>query len=191
VARFWWDDEPAATGHYAEAGIFGGDFTGDNVFWLPRIQRESAFAEWAQATGGSACEVHVYGPADVLEQPDAAILARLAIDLRRAYPALRHAQLLRTTLQRNPPTHTLFNVGSTSRHLEVEAPWDGLWLAGDWIRYPSPALFLERATVTGIAAANGALRDLGLDTRWPILAPEPPEAMARGMGAFWRLLDRR
>lgn len=183
VGRLWWDAEPAA--NYAEAGIFGGDFTGDNVFWLHRIQRTSSFQTWAEATGGSACEVHVYGPDDVLEQPDAAILARLVQDVRRAYPSLRGARLVHSNLRRNPPTHTLFSVGSTSRHLEVDAPWPGIWLCGDWVRYPSPALFLERATVTGMAAANGVLASLGLET-WEIVPVQRPEVLARLIGGLWR-----
>lgn len=183
IVRLWWDDEPDH--RYAEAGIFGGDFTGDNVFWLHRIQTSSAFSTWAAATGGSACEVHVYGPDEVLAQPDAAILARVAIDVRRAYPRLRGARLLQTHLRRNPATHTLFDIGSTSRHLEVDAPWTGIWLAGDWVRYPSPTLFLERATVTGLAAANGALAALGREP-WPIVPVSRPEALARLVSWLWR-----
>lgn len=184
TVRLWWDDEP--DDRYAEAGIFGGDFTGDNVFWLHRIQTSSPFSAWASATGGSACEVHVYGPDDVLAQPDAAIVARVAIDVRRAYPHLRGARLLQTHLRRNPATHTLFDIGSTSRHLEVDAPWSGIWLAGDWVRYPSPTLFLERATVTGLAAANGVLTTLGLEP-WPIAPVRQPEPLARLVEWLWRL----
>lgn len=189
AARLWWDRQPTS-GRYAEAAILGGDFTGDNCFWLPRILRESPFAEWAAETGGSACEVHVYGPDDVLEQPDAAILARVVLDIRRAYPALREARLLAATLRRNPPTHTLFNIGATARHLEVETPWPNLWLCGDWLRYPSPTLFLERAAVTGLAAANGVLSGLSLQP-FAILPPDPPEPLARALGAMWRVLHRR
>lgn len=185
VVRFWWDREPADD--YAEAGIFGGDFTGDNVFWLQKISRQSPFAQWAAATGGSACEVHVYGPDAVLAQPDAAILARVALDVRRAYPDLRHAALVRSAIRRNAPTHTLFGIGSTSRHLEVESPWPNLWLCGDWIRYPSPTLFLERATVTALAAANGVLRSLGQDP-WPIQPVARPEPLAGALAWFWRRL---
>jgi isorenieratene synthase len=174
VVRLWFGRAPQGG---AEAGICSGDLTIDNFFWLHRFQR-GAMA-WHAATGGSVVEAHIYGPPEVLALPDAALIARAAQDMQRAHPELR-GSLLHQTMQRNPPTHTRFGAGSAARHLGVASPWAGVVCCGDWVRYPHPALFLERASVTGIAAANEVLDAHGCEPA-PILRPLPPEALARGL----------
>lgn len=180
IVRLWFDVDPESA---AESGICSGDFTIDNFFWLQRFQRDCA--TWHAATGGSVVEAHIYGPQGVLDLPDAALLARAVHDIQRVYPALR-GHLLHSTLQRNPPSHTRFGIGAESCYLGVESPWPGLSCCGDWLRYPHPALFLERACVTGIAAANHALAAYGA-APWELLPASPPEAPAAALerGLRW------
>jgi isorenieratene synthase len=124
-------------------------------------------------------EAHIYGPPEVLAQPDAALIARAAADIQRAHPDLRGA-LIHQTIRRNPPSHTRFGAGSGPRHLAVASPWPGISCCGDWVAYPHPALFLERACVTGVAAAARALEALGLPA--PTVIPAtPPEPLARAL----------
>ncbi|RPJ28187.1 MAG: FAD-dependent oxidoreductase, partial [Chloroflexi bacterium] len=106
VIRLWFDIKPRPT---AEAGIFTGDFTVHNYFWLDRIY--NPFRRWARATNGSALEVHVYGPPEMLTQPDAVLLARAIQDVQQAWPELRDHRIGQH-LQRNPETHTLPAVGA-------------------------------------------------------------------------------
>jgi isorenieratene synthase len=174
VVRLWFSRAPASG---AESGICSGAFTIDNFFWLQRFQAD--VAAWHAATDGSLVETHIYGPPDVLALPDAALLARAINDIQRAYPELRGA-LIHQTIQRNPPTHTRFGAGAGSNQLAVASPWPGVSCCGDWIAYPHPALFLERATVTGIAAAARAVSALGGEP--PAILPAlPPEAPARAL----------
>lgn len=181
VVRLWFGSRPRRT---TEAGIFSGDFLMDNFFWLDRLQ--PAYADWSAATGGSAVEMHIYGPPEVLDQPDAALLAQVIQHMYRAFPELR-GQLLRSVLLRNEATHTLFQVGESGRHLAVETPWPGLFACGDWVYYPHPALYLERAAVTGCAAAGALLTSLGLEP-CPILPSPQPEWLAHRLSAaLWRL----
>ena len=91
-----------------------------------------------------------------------------------------HAELLR-----NQATHTLFSVGEPGKHLAVETPWPGLFACGDWVYHPTPALYLERATVTGIAAANLALSARGL-APWPLLDHPQPEWLAGKLTSLFR-----
>jgi isorenieratene synthase len=188
VARIWFDRVPEPG---PEAGIFSGDFVLDNFFWLHRLQDQ--YAEWHKATGGSAVEVHIYGPPELLEEPDAVLLARAIADVQSAFPELR-GHLAYQVIRRNDPTHTLFGIGSAERHLGVKTPWPGLFCCGDWVRHSSPAFFLERACVTGIEAANGVLRSCGLEA-WPLLDYAPPEPLAafieRVMGGIRRTLRGR
>ena len=191
VVRLWFD---AAPRFGPEAGIFTGDFVLDNFFWLHRFQTD--FAVWHAATGGSALEAHVYGPPEVVDQADAALLARMITDVYRAWPELR-GHLAHHVLRRNAAAHTLFKIGTSDDRIGTRTPWPRLFACGDWVRHPAPALFLERACVTGIDAANAALEALGKPA-WPLLPYTPPEWLAglmekalRGSRRAMRALLRR
>lgn len=168
VIRLWFDIKPRPT---AEAGIFTGDFTVHNYFWLDRIY--NPFRRWARETKGSALEVHIYGPPETLAQPDAILLARAIGDVQQAWPELK-GHRIGQHVQRNPETHTLPTVGPKEAHLGIETPWANLFCAGDWVRHPAPAFFLERACLTGIEAANAALRAHNLQP-WALIDYLPPE----------------
>lgn len=189
IIRLWFKVKPRAI---AEAGIYTGDFVMDNFFWLDRLQ--TAYAEWSRATGGSAIEMHIYGPPELVAQPDASLLARVLIDTYRVFPELR-GTLLHSRLLRNEASHTLFSVGEPGEHLGIETPWPNLFACGDWVYHPAPALYLERATTTGIAAANAVLSSLGQEP-WPLLPHPQPEWLAgqieRGLrGLRARMLQRK
>jgi carotenoid phi-ring synthase / carotenoid chi-ring synthase len=171
IVRLWFSAKPRRG---AEAGIFSGEFLGHNFFWLDKIYNQ--YKRWGRETGGSVLEVHIYGPPAALAQPDAILLAQVAQEVTSVWQELRGARLGQH-LQRNPATHTLPAVGRAEQHLGTVTPWDGLFCAGDWIRHPTPALFLERATVTGIDAANAVLQARGQDT-WALVEHLPPEPFA-------------
>jgi len=179
IVRLWFD---AAPRFGPEAGIFTGDFVLDNFFWLHRFQTD--FAVWHAATDGSAIEAHIYGPPDLIRQMDAALLAQAQTDVYRAWPELR-GHLVHQVLRRNAAAHTLFKIGTTDDWLGTRTPWPGLSACGDWVRHPTPALFLERACVTGIDAANVVLEELGKPP-WPIVPHDRPEWLAGLLEKFFR-----
>ncbi len=181
IIRLWFAASPRPKD---EAGIISGDFTVDNFFWLHRFQR--VFQEWHTRTGGSALEAHIYGPPELLAESDEELLDRATRDFGRMYPALQ-GKIIHRTLQRNSATHTLFAVGSMARHLGVRTPWPGLLCCGDWVRHATPALFLERACVTGLEAANAALASLN-QPQFPLVPHKSPELLARFAGAYVRLM---
>ncbi|MEP7288526.1 MAG: FAD-dependent oxidoreductase [Chloroflexota bacterium] len=187
VLRFWFSRAPRGAIARPEAGIFTGDFVLDNYFWLHRFQ--SPFTEWHAATGGSAIEAHIYGPPELLTEPDAVLLARGFLDLQRVWPELR-GTVLQQSIRRNPATHSLFTIGQTDQQLGIETPWPQVWACGDWVRYAHPSLYMERATVTGIAAANGVLNSLSLEP-YPILAADKPELLVRSLERLLRWIRRR
>lgn len=171
IVRLWFDAPPRKG---AEAGIFTGEFTLHNYFWLDRLY--NPFRRWARETGGSALEAHIYGPEEVLAQPDAALLAQAIQDVQATWPELR-GHRIKGHVQRNPTTHTLPAVGPEEKHLGTRMPWEGLFCAGDWVYHPAPAFFLERACLTGIEAANAVLEAHDLEP-WPLLPYLPPEPFA-------------
>lgn len=178
-----WFDRPPRDG--PEGGIFTGDFSVDNFFWLERFQSE--YTAWARATGGSAIEMHLYRSEAFFAQPDAVILAQALTDLYRVYPELR-GHVIHQLLQRNPAVHTRLTVDRAERWLGVATPWPNLWTCGDWVRGPWPALFIERAAVSGVEAANGVLGAAGLPL-FPLADYDPPEWLA-GRIQRWMLGGR-
>ena len=168
VIRLWFDRKPNQT---AEAGIFTGDFTVHNYFWLDRLY--NPFRRWARETNGSALEVHVYGPPEVLAQPDVVLLTRAIQDVEQAFPEMR-GHRIGQHLQRNPEAHTLPTVGAKEKYLGIETPWKNLFCAGDWVRHPAPSFFLERACLTGTEAANAVLASRGLE-KFALVSYLPPE----------------
>ncbi len=175
VIRIWFDTVPKPTSEArSEAGMFSGDFVLHNYFWLHRIQEQ--YRAWHRATGGSCLEVHIYGPQTLLNEPDATLLARAIADVQLVFPELR-SHRLQQTIQRNEATHTLFGLGASDKHLSIRTPWSGLYCAGDWVRHPAPAFFLERAAMTGIEAANAVLADRDQPV-FPLLPYPPPEPLA-------------
>ena len=188
IVRLWFDTAPTRR---AESGICSGDFSIDNFFWIHRIQRDCA--AWHAATGGALVEAHIYGPPEVIDLPDTAVLALALNDIAYIYPELR-GHMIHATVQRNPATHTRFETGSDLRYPGVESPWSAISMCGDWLRYPHPALFLERACVTGIAAATRVSVALGGEP-CPIIPALPPEPLAgvfqRGLRGVRRLVRVR
>jgi isorenieratene synthase len=171
IVRLWFDTTPKPG---PESGMFTGDFVMHNFFWLERIY--APYRQWMRSTGGSAIEVHIYGPDEVLAQPDALLLTQVISDVYRSYPELR-GHLIFQHLQHNAAVHTLPSLGPKNKHLGIQTPWPGLFCAGDWVRDPLPSFFLERACGTGIKAANLVLKSHGLET-WPLLEYLPPEPFA-------------
>jgi isorenieratene synthase len=174
TVRLWFSASPR---DQASSGMFTGDFVPDNYFWLHRIHRE--FSDWAQL-GGSAVELHFYGDAALLNQPDKYLLVTATNEIMRAFPELKGA-LVHGAVRRNSATHTAFRV-MTADVLHVHTPYTGIYACGDWVRYETDSLWMERACTTGIAAANGVLAEHAL-APYPIATPPPPEALARWLGA--------
>ncbi len=179
AVRLWFAGEPRAG---AMGGMFTGDFTIDNFFWLHRMQDE--FMAWHEQTGGSAIEVHIYESDALLDKPDALLIAEATKEVYTAFPELR-GKFIHGTVRRNNTTQTQFLI-PTDESLGVQTPWENLWACGDWIAYPNPALWMERCTITGIAAANGVIQAQG-GMPYPLLPPRHPDWLARLLGGMVRL----
>lgn len=179
IIRVWYSRQAKGS---SEAGIFTGDFVMDNFFWLDRWLPE--FQAWQRETGGSAAEMHIYGPPELLARPDALLLAQVIQDMNRAFPELREHRV-HATLQRNEAAHTLFNVGKA--HLGVTTPWPGVYVCGDWVQHPAPAMYLERAVTTAVLATNEVLNGRCLQP-FPLLPHPPAEPFARWLATRWKNL---
>ncbi|HEX2621521.1 MAG TPA: FAD-dependent oxidoreductase [Phototrophicaceae bacterium] len=170
AVRLWFNKQPREG---ASSGMCTGDFQIDNFFWLHRLYDE--FADWRDQ-GGSAVEVHIYGSETMLDQSDANLLIVAVNEIQNAFPELR-GHFVHGAVRRNSRTHTRFRVPD-SNSLSVVTPWIGVYACGDWIGYTTPSFWMERATTTGIAAANEVLKNTGHQL-FPVLQPPEPELLVR------------
>ena len=182
TVRLWFSTTPRAG---TPGGMFTGDFLPDNFFWMHRLYDD--FAAWHDETGGSVLEMHIYATRKTLSQPTSVLLIQCLDEAQRAFPSLR-GHYVHGTVRLNTLDQTLLRV-PTKDSLHLQTPWPGLYACGDWIGYDTPSLWLERATVTGIAAANQVIAAHGGDP-FPIVQPKPPEMPARLLGAGVRSFRR-
>ena len=118
-----------------------------------------------------------------MRESDKHLLILATNDVQLAFPKLK-GHFVHGVVRRNLRTHTQFRV-PTIDSLHVDTPWPDLFACGDWIGYPSLALWMERSTVTAIAAANRVLETNNLEP-YAIISPKPPEALSIGFGALAR-----
>ncbi len=180
--RLWFDESPRDG---TPGGMFTGDFLPDNFFWLHRLH--SSFAEWHRDTGGSAIEVHLYAKPDVLDLPERNLIIMAVDEVQRAFPRLR-GHFVHGAVRSNNRTQTLFRVPSHDS-LSVQTPWPGVLACGDWVGYDTPALNMERAVITAIAAANSVLR-CNDAAPYSILPPRQAELPVRFLGGLIAILRR-
>ncbi len=161
-----WLDRPVREDRSPFAGTTGVGML-DNISVYEKLEGESA--AWARERGASIVELHAYSvPLDATE-------AEIRDDLRAAmqtfYPETAEATVLeeRFLLRRDCPA---FAPGSHAKRPGVETPFDGIALAGDFARLPFPSALMERATSSGMLAANTLLAPYDV-------APEPLESVRR------------
>ena len=192
--RLWFSKSPAA--HRADTGMFAGPDI-NNYFWLSKIQRP--YIEWAQATGGSCIEAHIYGEnaAIAATLDDDEVMRRAVKTVETCWPNVAGSSI-HTHLKRNGPTHVEFNPGTLALLPEVTTRCPNLVLAGDWIKPKHNVLYLERTASTGLEATQALAGVLDLDESViddviPLHPPSPGfvryQAIARGLRDLGLLPD--
>lgn len=104
--------------------------------------------------GGFVLELHSYAVPD--ELPDADVRAALLEDLVHYFPELAGVTVLHESFQLRAD-FTAFHLGQFARRPGVDVGTPGFYCAGDWVKLPFPAMLLEAACSSGIAAANAVL----------------------------------
>jgi isorenieratene synthase len=146
-----WLDRPTAPGRAPFIGTTGlGPI--DNVSLYHLFEDESR--DWHRTHGGAVIELHAYAVAPGFDA------ARMRADLLRAlhhlYPETRGARVLeeRWLVERDCPA---FPPNSDRLRPSVATPFDGIALAGDFVRLAIPSALMERAAASGFLAANRIL----------------------------------
>ncbi|RMI41307.1 FAD-dependent oxidoreductase, partial [Streptomyces triticirhizae] len=182
VSRLWLDRPvaPDRPGFLGTAG-FGGL---DNVSVLERWEDEAA--RWSARTGGSVVELHSYAVPPTVDR--AAHQAELRARLADVYPETADA-VAREEAHLWRGDCPLFPVGGWADRPAVTTADPRVVLAGDLVRCDLPVALMERATTTGLLAANALL------TRWGLaghpLWTVPMRGRTRALRALAGLAARR
>jgi isorenieratene synthase len=153
VTRLWLDRDVAP-----ERPTFNAvsrEPTLDSITVYSRLERPSA--EWAARTGGSVVELHSYScTAPEVEQAT----ARMRAELAALWPETADAGVVHVQ-QRLEATAPSFPPGSTALRPTVTGLARGVRIAGDHVRTPFLSGLMERASASGVLAANDVLAEVG------------------------------
>jgi isorenieratene synthase len=128
----------------------------DAVAFMHVAERESA--DWvaerrAAGLGGAVIELHCYAVPEPLPDDEAVLREHFIAELHRYFPELTAAELIHEVMyvRRDFPG---FHVGTHATRPGWETDCSGLFLAGDWVVLPFPAMLMEAAYSAGLLAAN-------------------------------------
>lgn len=166
-------DRPAREDRHPFVGTAGMGLL-DNVSLYERFEGESR--RWSLRTGGSVVELHAYA---VPHEDEEALRRDLRVGLHALYPELVDARVLHETwlLRQDCPS---FGPGSHATRPRVATPYGNVVLAGDFVKMPFPTALMERATASGMLAANHLLDRW--DVRGESLYSIPPRGFMASIG---------
>lgn len=146
----------------------------DSISFYPRLEKSSA--DWAAASGGGVFELHCYSVPDHVGSREE-VREHLLRELGDYFPEFKQAAILAEHLQVNRD-FTAFHTGLWAERPATVIDVPNLFLAGDWVRLPLPAMLMEAAVTSGLLAANEVLDRSGLQTE-PIDSVPPRGLLAR------------
>jgi isorenieratene synthase len=153
VTRLWLDRDVAP-----ERPTFSAvsrEPTLDSITVYSRLERPSA--EWAARTGGSVVELHSYA----CDAPDVdTATARMRAELAALWPETADIGVVHLQ-QRMEATAPTWPPGSAGTRPQVSGEARGIRVAGDHVDTPFLTGLMERASVTGVMAANDVLAEVG------------------------------
>ncbi len=123
-------------------------------------QTEESSRAWLEREGESVVELHCYAIPDGLTT-EAEVRDALVAGFLHYAPQAAPLPIVREHLQLKRD-FTAFHVGMAKRRPRVTTSVDGLYLAGDWVKLPFPAMLMEAAATSGLLAANAVLASRGM-----------------------------
>jgi isorenieratene synthase len=167
-----WLDRPTRPGRAPFVGTTGlGPI--DNISLYHLFEDESR--AWHEVNGGAVVELHAY--AIGTDTDDTELRAQLLGALHELYPETREARIVeeRYLVRQDCPA---FAPGSHATRPTVQTPFEGVALAGDFVKLPIPSALMERAATSGLLAANLLLARSGVRSE-PILSIRDRGVLAR------------
>jgi 15-cis-phytoene desaturase len=180
-ARIWLHERlpaiPATVGHFQGSALL------HTFFHISAFQPEFAGE-------GDLLEVQS-GPAQEYIHLNEDILKQLILDeMSRFWPQLLNAGLRKIVVIKHQKGFTSFRVGSERYRPCVQTSLKNLWLAGDWVRVPTPVFAMERTALSAILAANEILAREALEP-WPVFYHDTArEDQFQSAASYQRLVKR-
>lgn len=132
----------------------------DAVTLCHRAEKDSA--AWVEENGGAVLELHCYAvPDDIPSEKE--VRQYFLEELEEYFPEIKGYTVLHEYMQLNR-NFTAFHRNLFKQRPTVETEVPGLFLAGDWVKLPYPAMLMEAACMSGLLAANAILEQEGVQT---------------------------
>jgi isorenieratene synthase len=153
----------------------------DSVTFVHVTERESkAWVAERKAAGlaGSVIELHCYSVPESLPQDEAPLREQLIAEMRQFFSELADARIVHSYfyVRRDFPG---FHIGNRATRPSWDTEQANLFLAGDWVQLPLPAMLMEAACTAGLLATNAICRREGV-REYPVwTVPQ------RGLMASW------
>ncbi|KAL4520634.1 hypothetical protein Ndes2526A_g05184 [Nannochloris sp. 'desiccata'] len=131
---------------------------------------------------GTVIAADFYGASSLLPLSDREILQKVQRNMALCEPAFASAEIIDSAVLRFPKAVTHFSPGSYKNRPYQQTSFPNVMLAGDYIKgldHGANGLSQERAYVTGLAAANLVMQQLGQGNPAEILPVEADEGHIR------------
>jgi carotenoid phi-ring synthase / carotenoid chi-ring synthase len=129
----------------------------DSITFYHNMEKTSS--DWSKKTGGGIYELHSYALPD--DFPGIEIKEQLLKEFYEYFPEIKRARILFDNLQVRDD-FTAFHTGLYKSRPTFKTEIKNLFLAGDWVKIPVPAMLMEAATTSGMFATNEILRNENL-----------------------------
>lgn len=122
----------------------------DSVTFYHKMEKESA--NWSAKNNGGIFELHSYSLIDELKD-DAEIKQQLLEEFYHYFPELKEMKIIHEYFQ-HKDDFPAFHLHQYKDRPTVKTEIPNLFLAGDWVKLPMPAMLMEAAYTSGSMAAN-------------------------------------
>lgn len=122
----------------------------DSVTFYHKMEKESA--DWSAKNNGGIFELHSYSLSDDFKD-EAEIKQQLLTEFFHYFPELKDMKIIHEYFQHRDD-FPAFHLNQYKNRPEVETVVPNLYLAGDWVKLPVPAMLMEAAYTSGAMAAN-------------------------------------
>jgi isorenieratene synthase len=130
----------------------------DSITFYHKLEEDSM--AWSKKNNGGIFELHCYSLPDDFRE-DASIKRQLLDELFHYFPELSAMKIVHQHFQHRDD-FPAFHMHQYKNRPAVETDIPNLFLAGDWVKLPIPAMLMEAAYTSGAMAANCILRSEGL-----------------------------
>jgi isorenieratene synthase len=118
-------------------------------------QMEKTSAEWVNKNGGGIFELHSYAVPDEMKDGEE-VKKQLLHEFEKYFPEIRGYKIQYEYFQFRDD-FTAFHTNLYKQRPEYKTPIPNLYLAGDWVKLPCPAMLMEAATTSALYSANDIL----------------------------------